>query len=141
MRAVVDTNVLISGVISEHGAPRQVLLAWHQRQFTMLTSALLIAEVMRVLRYPRIQATYHLSEEDVLLTRDALLNDAEMLEGICQVTRSRDPEDDALLACALEGRADYVVSGGPHLLEIKYYHGTQIVTPRQFIDLLGQRDS
>lgn len=136
MRAVVDTNVLVSGLISEQGVPRQIITAWHQRQFTLLTSALIIAEAMRVLHYPRLQTTYRLSEEDILLFRDALLNDALVLEDLYQVTRSRDPQDNIFLACALEGQADYVVSGDAHLLEIKYYHGAQIVTPRQFLDLL-----
>ena len=136
IRAVIDTNILVSGIISERGAPRQVIQAWHRQQFTLLTSALLIAEVVRVLHYPRIQETYRLSEEDILLVRDALLNDAEILEGLYQVTRSRDPDDNLFLACALEGRADYLVSGDPHLLEIKHYHGVQIVTARQFLDML-----
>ena len=60
IRAVVDTNVLVSGIISEQGAPRQIVNAWYQRQFTLLTSALIIAEVMRVLHYPHLQMTYHL---------------------------------------------------------------------------------
>ena len=136
IRAVVDTNVLVSGIISEQGAPRQIVNAWYQRQFTLLTSALIIAEVMRVLHYPHLQMTYHLSEEDILLVRDALLNDALVLEDMYQVTRSRDPQDNLFLACALEGHADYLVSGDAHLLEIKYYHGVQIVAPRQFLDLL-----
>ena len=136
IRAVVDTNVLVSGIISEQGAPRQIVNAWYQRQFTLLTSALIIAEVMRVLHYPHPQMTYHLSEEDILLVRDALLNDALVLEDMYQVTRSRDPQDNLFLACALEGQADYLVSGDAHLLEIKYYHGVQIVAPRQFLDLL-----
>jgi putative PIN family toxin of toxin-antitoxin system len=136
IRAVVDTNVLVSGIISEQGTPRQIVNAWHQRQFTLLTSALIIAEVVRVLHYPHLQMTYHLSEEDILLVRDALLNDALVLEDMYQVMRSRDPQDNLFLACALEGHADYLVSGDAHLLEIKYYHGVQIVAPRQFLDLL-----
>jgi putative PIN family toxin of toxin-antitoxin system len=137
IRAVLDTNVTVSGVISEHGVPRQIIKAWQQRQFTLLTSALIIAEVVRVLHYPRIQERYRLSEEDILLIRDTLLNDAEVLEDLYQVTRSRDPDDDLFLACALEGHADYLVSGDSHLTEIKYYHGVQIVTPRQFLDRLS----
>jgi len=136
IRAVIDTNVLVSGIISEHGAPRQIVKAWHERRFTLLTSALIIAEVMRVLRYPRIQQTYRLSEEDILLVRDTLLSDALVLEDQYQVTRSRDPHDNLFLACALEGRADYLISGDAHLLEIKYYHGVQILSPRQFLDIL-----
>lgn len=136
IRAVVDTNVLVSGVISEHGTPHQIIEAWRRREFTLLTSALIIAEAMRVLRYPRIQETYQLSEEDILLVRDTLLNDALILEDVYQVARSRDSSDNIFLACALEGHADYLVTGDLHLAEIKYYHGIQIVSPRQFLDVL-----
>lgn len=139
IRAVVDTNVLISGTISPHGVLRQIILAWHQEQFALLTSAKIITEVVQVLHYPRIQEKYQLSEDDILLTRETLLNDAHVLEDLYEVERSRDPEDDIFLACALEGRADYLVTGDPDLLEIKYYHGTQIVSPRQFLDILAQQ--
>ena len=135
-RAVVDTNVLVSGLISDQGAPRQIVNVWHQRQFTLLTSALIVAEVVRVLRYPHLQTTYQLSEEDVLLVRDALLNDAPVLEDLYQVEYSRDPKDNMFLACALEGHPDYLVTGDTHLLEIKFYHGVQIVTPHRFLNIL-----
>jgi hypothetical protein len=136
IRAVVDTNVLVSGIISEHGAPRQIVEAWQRREFTLLTSAHIVAEVMRVLHYPRIRDTYSLSEADILLVRDTLLNDAAVLEDSYEVARSRDPGDNIFLACALEGQADYLVSGDRHLLEIKRYHTVPIVPPRQFLDVL-----
>ena len=53
---------------------------------------------------------------------------------MCESTH--DPKDNIFLACALEGHADHVISGDAHQLEIKYYQGAQIVTPRQFLDLL-----
>lgn len=137
MRVVLDTNVIVSGIISEHGMPRRIVQAWQAQKFTLLTSALIVAEVSRVLWYPHIQGTYRLSEADVSLVEETLLNDALILQDLYHVTRSRDPDDDILLACALEGRADYLVSGDPHLLEIKYYHGVQIVTPRQFLEILA----
>ena len=44
----------------------------------------------------------------------------------------RDPEDDAILACALEARVDYLVTGDEDLLELKVFKGIRIVTPRDF---------
>lgn len=136
IRVVIDTNVLVSAIILEYGLPRQIIQAWQQKRFTLLTSTLMIAEVVRVLHYPHLQKTYHLTEQDILLVQDVLLNDALVLEDTHQVTRSRDPQDDIFLASALEGQADYVVSGDLHPLEIKHYHGVQIVTPQQFITIL-----
>jgi putative PIN family toxin of toxin-antitoxin system len=99
-RAVVDTNVLVSGVIALHGAPRRILEAWHAGQFTLVTSEAIIAEVARVLRYPRIRDRYNLAEDDVKTVVDSLKADTEVVAGLYEVRRSADPADDMFLACA-----------------------------------------
>lgn len=140
IRAVLDTNVLVSGIIAPRGAPRRVLEAWLAGRFTLVTSEAVIGEVARVLRYPRIRDRYHLTEGDVVAVVDALLSDADVVAGLYEVRRSADPADDVFLACALEGRAEYVVSGDRHLLEIGSYHGVLIITPRQFVTLLAAEE-
>ena len=140
MRVVVDTNVIVSGVIVPHGAPRRILEAWHAGQVTMVTSETIIAEVARVLHYPRIRERYNLTEDDIAVVIDSLRTDAEMVAGLYEVHRSTDPADDMFLACALEGRAEYIISGDVHLLEIGHYHGVLIVTPRQFAVVLAAED-
>lgn len=139
-RAVVDTNVIMSGVIAPHGAPRRILEAWHAGQFTMVTSEDIIAEVTHVLRYPRICGRYNLTEDDIAAVVDSLSTDAEVVAGLYEVRRSADPTDDMFLACALEGRAEYIVSGDRHLLGIGSYHGVLIVTPRRFAMVLDAGD-
>jgi len=139
-RAVVDTNVLVSGVIAPQGAPRRILEAWHAGRFTMITSEAIIAEVARVLCYPRIRDRYNLSEDDVAAVVDPLMTDAEVVAGLYEIRRSADPTDDVFLACAPEGRAEYIVSGDVHLLEIGACHGVLIVTPRQFAAVLAAED-
>jgi putative PIN family toxin of toxin-antitoxin system len=136
-RAVVDTNVLVSGVIAPHGAPRRILEAWHAGQFTLVTSEPIVAEVARVLRYPRIRDRYSLTEDDVATVVDSLRTDAKVVAGLYEVQRSVDPADDMFLACALEGLAEYIVSGDRHLLEIGSYHDVLVVTPRHFAALLA----
>jgi putative PIN family toxin of toxin-antitoxin system len=135
-RAVVDTNVLVSGIIAPHGAPRRILEAWHADQFTLVTSEPIVAEVARVLRDPRIRDRYSLTEDDVATVVDSLRTD-KVVAGLYEVQRSVDPADDMFLACALEGLAEYVVSGDRHLLEIGSYHDVLIVTPRHFAALLA----
>lgn len=137
LRIVLDTNVIVSAIISPYGAPRQIFEAWRQRRFDLLISEAIIAEVARVLRYPRLQENFRLVEADIQIVLDSLLNDAYLLEDLYQVRRSRDPDDNIFLACALEGKADYLVSSDAHLLEIKYYHGTQIINPHQMLGLLS----
>ncbi len=132
-RAVLDTNVIVSAIVSPHGPPRQIFEAWRQDKFVFLTSEAIIAEVVRVLRYPHLSQKFQISEADIQVVVASLTTDAYLLEDLYEVRRSRDPDDDIFLACSLEGKADYLVSGDTHLLEIKYYHGTQIVNPRDFL--------
>jgi putative PIN family toxin of toxin-antitoxin system len=136
-RAVVDTNVLVSGIIAPHGAPRRILEAWHAGQFTLVTSEAIVVEVARVLRYPRIRDRYSLTEDDVVTVVDSLRTDAEVVAGLYEVQRSVAPADDMFLACALEGLGEYIVSGDRHLLEIGSYHDVLVVTPRHFVALLA----
>jgi putative PIN family toxin of toxin-antitoxin system len=135
-RAVVDTHVLVSGIIAPHGAPRRILEAWHAGQFTLVTSEPIVAEVARVLRDPRIRDRYSLTEDDVATVVDSLRTD-KVVAGLYEVQRSVDPADDMFLACALGGLAEYVVSGDRHVLEIGSYHDVLIVTPRHFAALLA----
>lgn len=136
LRVVLDTNIIVSGIISSSGNPRRILQAWRQKEFTLLSSEAVIQEVTKVFHYPHLSETYQISESDVQIVVQSLVNDAELLEDLYEVERSRDPDDNVLLACALEGKADYLVSGDSDLLSIKYYHGTQIRTPKQFLEIL-----
>ncbi len=139
-RVVLDPNVLVSGVIAPRGAPRRALEAWLAGRFTLVTSEAIIGEVARVLRYPCIRDHYGLTEDDVVAVVDALLSDAEVVVGLYEVRRSADLADDMFLACALEGRAEYIVSGDRHLLEIGSYHGVLVITPRQFVTALAAEE-
>ncbi len=61
-RNVADTNVLVSGIVSERGAPHQIIEAWRRREFTLLTSALIIAAVVWVFWHLRIQESSRRAE-------------------------------------------------------------------------------
>jgi len=139
MRAVIDTNVLISALISPNGTPGRILR--HLEEFTIISSSTLVAELVRVLHYKHIAKRYVLDERkiDMFLER---LGPVTELVGIPQTTPrvSRDPDDDKFLACAIAGRADYVVSGDQHLLEIGEYKDVRILTPFQFLALLEPSD-
>ncbi len=118
------------------GPSFDILNAWRQRHFDLLVSEAIIAEIERVLRYPRLKDRYGITDQDIERLAHSLRSDAVVVSGRYQVQRSVDPEDDMFLACALEGHAEFIVSGDPHLLNLKEYYSTRIVTPRQFVDLL-----
>jgi putative PIN family toxin of toxin-antitoxin system len=138
VRAVLDTNVLVSGLVAEQGPPRQVLDAWLEGRYTLVTSLYLVEELTHVLAYPRIAERLRLDEEEVEAILVALLSQAEVTSGQLRLPGvTRDPKDDAVVACAKEGEADYIVSGDQDLLVLGECEGIQVVTPRQFVEILA----
>ena len=84
--------------------------------------------------YPRIRQRYSITDQDVTRLIDSLHTEALVVVGDYEVSGvSIDPDDDKFLACALEGRADYIVTGDPHLLNLKQYHGINILEAREFL--------
>lgn len=138
LRAVLDTNVLVSGLISEHSPPRQLVDAWLDGRFVLVTSLYQVQEVNHVLAYPRIAERIRLEEAELEMILAALLTETEVVPGRLQLPGvTRDPKDDAILACALEGKTDYLVSGDQDLLMLGEYEGVQVVTPRYFLGILS----
>ena len=135
MKAVVDTNVLVSALIKPSGIPAQLLT--HTTPFTLITSQEILAELDRVLHYPRIRHRYNLSEQLINDYLSTLQADSEVLQVTHPVQGvSQDPDDDKFLACAVSTQAEYLVSGDLHLTSLKRYQNTLILTPRQFLAVL-----
>lgn len=140
LRVVVDTNVLVSGVLSKKGAPAELLDAWRAGRYTLLSSPEIIAEVRAVFHYPHIRDKYRLSEDEIesiitLLELNSVVvsTDAELSEVI-----SDDPKDEMFLACAQKGNADFIVSGDHHLLDLGFYKTIPILSARQFMEMLSK---
>jgi putative PIN family toxin of toxin-antitoxin system len=143
LKAVLDTNVFVSSLLVKAGLPAQVLDAWRERRYLLIVSAAIITEIRATLAYPRIRRKYAITDEDVeqlvtLLERDALLvpGDAEVASAIPE-----DPADEMVLACALDGQADMIISGDRHLLDLNSYQSIPILTVRQFLERLEAESS
>jgi hypothetical protein len=137
IRAVVDTNMLISGLISPLGAPAKIIRHWQRGDFLLLTSPVLLAELRRVLEYRRISDRLGWSSEE----RTQFVESFETLALVTPGTLSlsgitRDPKDDPVVACAVEGDAGFIVSGDQDLLELGTYREVRMVTPCEFLALL-----
>lgn len=136
MRAVLDPNVLVSAAISPVGPPREVVTAWIDGDFELIVSPAMLDELRDVLSRPRFRrwiSTATASEFVDGLAEDAVLvDDPPAMPGV-----SPDPDDDYLIALARGGGADYLVSGDRHLLDLPNPE-PPVLTPREFLDLLGQ---
>jgi putative PIN family toxin of toxin-antitoxin system len=114
--------------------------AWREGSFVLVTSEALIEETERVLHYPRIRKKYGLTEQQIRRVLDNLRRYTLVTPGKVKIDAIKeDPDDNQVLSAAVEGEADCMVSGDPHLLHQRSYRGIEIVPPRQFVKMLGSQ--
>lgn len=136
-KAVLDTNILVSALITPRGTPGRVVRAWRDGSFELVTSPSLLEELREALHRPKIMHRYHLSPKDIQDLLALLANTTTMVTGTASVPDIlSDPDDVPVLACAAEGQADYIVTGDGDLLRLKSYKGTRIVRPSAFLKTL-----
>jgi putative PIN family toxin of toxin-antitoxin system len=138
VRAVLDANVVISGLIRPEGPPGRLLVRLlRDSAFELVSSPATLDEVRRSLRYPRVRKYLRLPEKEIDLWVDALGVIAVVVEGkVSGRVVAADPADDIYIAAAMDGLAHYIVSGDRHLLDLVEHAGIRIVTPRTFLSLL-----
>lgn len=140
MKAVLDVGMYVSATIRADGHPAQVLNAWRNDEFELYTSLPILEDLRRVLAYPRIRKRHQWIDEEIDLFVVSLGMAAHLTPGELEVSVVKDdPTDDKIFACAEEGQVDYVVSSDEHLTKLDTHEGIQIVTPRQFLDILRQQ--
>jgi len=131
--ALYDTNVLISGIFWR-GSPRQVIHLARQGQVQVVTCQALLDELRGVL--VREDKPFHLSEEEANRVINDVVTYVHLVEPTRQITVCHDPDDNLVLACALAGQAEYIVTGDPDLLTLEEFEGMKIVTVREFLSTL-----
>ncbi len=135
MRAVLDPNVIISGVLSPTGVPSQVLRALSRGEFELVASQVLLDELQRALAYPKLRA--HIRESDAAELVRWLGDTASVVPTPTAQApvHSADPQDDYLIALAAVHRTA-LVSGDKHLLVLADH--LPVFSPRGFLDLLAR---
>lgn len=136
MRAVIDTNVLVSGLIRPRGAPGAVLRALRDRRFVAVVSPAILEEIIDVLSRPWLRDKYAIDDQGVEAFLRLLVLRAELVEPHSEIRRCRDPDDDKFLETAVDGRADRLVSGDAGLLALGSIEGVAIVDPAGFLEEL-----
>jgi putative PIN family toxin of toxin-antitoxin system len=130
MRAVLDTNVLISSVIST-GVPHEIVVKGFSSEYQIVVSVATLTEFRdTLLKYPE---KFHMDEDDVQQEVETIRYFAEFVDPDEEITAVEDdPDDDKFLEAAVAGNVDYIVSGDRHLLDLNSFQGIQIVEPRAF---------
>lgn len=139
MRAVIDTNVLVAGLLW-HGTPHALLLHLEAGTLSLISSPALLAELERVLARSKFDTALQcagMTREQALQRIRRLAEVHEPLpltEPVC-----RDPDDDKLLALARSSRAACIVSGDEDLLVLQAFESIPVLSPAQALQLLGER--
>lgn len=135
MRVLLDTNVLFAA-FTAHGVCHAVYEHCLQQE-QLITSPHILAELSDVLPRKANQTKSHTQE----IIR-ALKDDCELVKSPdCPQPVSRDPDDDWVLAAAIEGKADVLITGDKDLLVLKKHKGIPIITPREFLELISGNKS
>jgi putative PIN family toxin of toxin-antitoxin system len=136
MRVVLDTNVIVSATLAKGGNEHRVLRAWERGRFDLVFSPAMLEELGRAIMYVRLRKYRWMSDAEVISLVEALAHGSELVPGTVAVTASRDPDDDKFLGAAIEGQAEYLVTGDRDLLDLNRYENVRIVTPRAFLAIL-----
>ena len=138
MRVVLDTGILIAALITADTSPDQVYQAWRKKRFTLVTSGWQLEEFRRASRYERVKKFLKPTEAGNLV--NGLKRHATVLKELPDVDLSRDPQDNPVLAMAIAGEADYLVTGDRRgLLSLKRVGTTRIVTAAEFLKILKKK--
>jgi len=134
MRVVIDPNLLVSYLLTHRGPIAQILDVHLAREdFTLLVCPQMLEELNRVLQYPKFQRYFN---DEIRLRFVALIAAlGELVDVPDELPRLvRDPKDDYLIACALAGEADLILSGDKDVLDLKMVGRIQIVSAGYFVD-------
>lgn len=130
MRVILDTNVFVSGVFFR-GPPYQILTAWRDGKIQLVVSPEILEEYQRVgeilsKQYSKVDLSPII---DLLAVEAKLVLPPPLPAPVCA-----DPDDDKFLACALDSKTKFIITGDKHLLNVSGYRGIEIVRPRKFLD-------
>ena len=134
MRVVLDTNIIVSALLQPLGPPAQVFLLALNDTVQMCVSGSVFAEYEEVIRRPRFRRT----EETILSALESVRKKAYWVRASEAVRACSDPDDDVFLECSQACCAAYLVTGNIRDFPVRWV-GTEVVTPRHFLEIVAGR--
>ncbi len=127
LRVVIDTNICISFL--KRGYYRKILELWLEEKFELITSDEILDELLEVLSRPK----FNFSPDDIIELGELIYERAIVVKPKEKLNVCQDPDDNKFLECAIEGKADYLITGDPHLKDIGKYKKIIIVSGSFFL--------
>lgn len=138
MIVVLDTNVIISALLSAEGPPAQIIDLWEAGVFDVAISTPLLDELKRALDYPQVKKFQKMTPDEIntLLGRWSTISVYVEPEVALEVVED-DSDDNRVLECAVAAKVNYIISGDKHFLDLGEYRGIEVLPPAGFIVLLS----
>ena len=133
MRAVVDTSVLVSGMIKRKGTTGDVLHALRDGRFTVVYSTDILVEIIDVLGRPTFRSKYQIEPDDITALINLVRLRGELVTPQRKISLCRDSHDDKFIEAALATEVDCIVSGDADLLDLTPFENIPILRPAEFL--------
>lgn len=140
MKVVLDTNIIISGYISQvHSPIQQIISLWQTQKIEVLVSKEMLREYHRVFEYQKIKDIHKLTHKQIDQELEKIKKFTTRVEVTSRINDiTTDPSDNIFLECAIDGNAEFVITGNTRHFTASEYSGIKILTPKQFILFLDQ---
>jgi putative PIN family toxin of toxin-antitoxin system len=136
-RIVVDTNIIVSGILTTSTPPALILDAVQRKKVVFLVSDEIVIEYLRVLNYPRIRKYKKITDETVRDLASLFIEESVRVEILSTIKKSPDPDDDKFLSLAVDGETDFLITGDKgDLLSLKEIMGIPIINAREAVEKL-----
>lgn len=138
-RVVLDANVIVSGLITPQGFSGQLLKKFLSDEvFDVILSKAILEEISHCLFYPKVRKYIRLTDHEIYQCIAALEFLSDMTSGAIKIEAEIPDSDDKIyLAAAIEGQANYIVTGDSDLLGLDEFEEISIITPKTFCKLLS----
>ena len=140
-RIVIDTNILVSAILTSEGNPAKILKLVLEGKLNLILSPAILKETRQVFNYPKLAKLMeknNITRQEVYGFLDKMSRVALITPGQLEINAiPEDPADNKIIACALEGGADFIISGDHHLTDLKIFQGIKIVDPAAFLKIVN----
>jgi len=137
LKVVIDTNVFVSATITEKGKPAQILKAWREKKLEVIISPEILKEIGQVVFRHKIKKISFWTEKERYQFIEDLARICILTPGSLQLKQAvKHTQYHKFLIAAIEGNADYIVSGDRHLRDLGAYKGIKIVSANEFLQIL-----
>lgn len=140
LSVVLDTQIFLRGATArKKSLTWKIYQAWIEERYTLLMSKEILQEIIRVLSEPEVVRKLNITEQIFRQAINGLKERAEIVKVTSNFDVCRDPWDDKFLECAVDGKADFLVSTDNDLLDLGNFQGIPIIDIPTFWQRLEQR--